>query len=365
MKATLLYRLALVLLLIPGLSVANTNPDKWNGKHTKEKTIKKEFNVSSNATFKVDNAYGNLDINTWDENRIVVEVFIKTNGNDEEKVQERLDDIDVKFSASNDWVAAETMFNKKNSNSWWKWSKKNKVKMEINYVVKMPMSNNVNLNNDYGSIDLEKLEGRAEINCDYGKITTQELMAENNKLTFDYTNNCYFEYVNTASINADYSSYTIAKAKDLDINADYTKSTIEIAEDITYNCDYNTMSIGKLNSISGNGDYLSLRLDEVYDDVEVKADYGSIVIGRMGPNAGDISIQSDYAGIKIGYDPGYNFSFEIDLEYAGLKGYEGFQFNKKRVESSSKYYQGYRGNANSGNTVKINSEYGSVKFEQR
>ena len=363
MKATLLYKLAFVLLLVPTLTFA-TN-DKWTGKHTKEKTIKKEFSVNSNATFKVDNSYGNLDINTWDENRIVVEVIIKTNGNNEEKVQQKLNDIDVEFSASNSMVSAETTFNKNGSKSWWNWNKNNKVRMEINYIVKMPMSNNVILNNDYGSIDLEKLEGRAEIVCDYGKITTQELMAENNKLNFDYTNHCYFEYINSGSINADYSSYTVAKAKDLDINADYTKSNIEIAEDITYNCDYNAMTIGKANSVSGNGDYLSLRMGDIYKNVEVKADYGSIVIGRMGSNAGDVTINSNYAGIKIGYDPGYSFSFEIDLEYASLKGSEGFQFNKKRIESRDKYYQGYHGSANSGNTININSEYGSVKFEKK
>ncbi|MDT0557650.1 hypothetical protein RM697_03275 [Ichthyenterobacterium sp. W332] len=361
MKTTLLYRLVLVMLLVPTITFATTG----KGKHTKEKSIKKEFNVSSNATLKIDNSYGNLDINTWNEDRIVIEVFIKTNGNNEEKVQQKLDEIDVEFSASNTMVSAKTKFNKNGSKSWWKWNKSNNVNMEINYVVKMPMSNNIDLSNDYGSIDVEKLEGRAEINCDYGKITTQELMAENNDITFDYTNNCYFEYINSGSINADYSGYTIAKAKNLDINADYTKSVIEMAENINYNCDYNALKIGNVNNLSGNGDYLSLRIGNVYKNVEVKADYGSIKIERMASNAGDVLIETDYTGINIGYDSGYNFSFDIELEYASLKGSDGFTFNKKRIESGEKYYQGYRGNSNSGNMIRIESEYGSVKFEQQ
>ena len=58
-----------------------------------------------------------------------------------------------------------------------------------------------------------------------------------------------------------------------------------------------------------------------------------------------------------------NFNFEIDLEYAGLRGGDDFEFSKKRVESREKYYSGFRGNANSGNSIKINSEYGSITFK--
>ena len=113
--------------------------------------------------------------------------------------------------------------------------------MKINYVVKMPITNHVDLSNDYGNITLGTLEGRAEISCDYGKITTKELLADNNVINFDYTNNSYFEYIKSGKINADYSGFTVAKTKDLTIVADYTKSLIEIAENVNYNCDYGSL----------------------------------------------------------------------------------------------------------------------------
>ena len=236
--------------------------------------------------------------------------------------------------------------------------------MKINYVVKMPITNSVDLENDYGSINLDKLEGKAMISCDYGKITTKELMADNNDIRFDYTNNSYFEYIKSGTIKADYSGYTVANANSLTIIADYTKSRIETAEDITYNCDYGSLKIDRVNNVTGNGDYLSARLGDVYKDVTVEADYGSLKIDRMTNNAGDIYIKSDYMKITIGYDAAYNFNFELDLEYASLRGDEGFEFNKKIVKSGDKYYQGYYGNSNSGNNIKVNSDYGSVTFKK-
>ncbi len=365
MKQLLRSRLAIIFLLIPSIIFAEGCETIEKAKYTKEKSMQKSFDVSPDATLKVNNSYGNIDVITWNENRIEFDIIIKVSGNNEEKVEKRLEEIDVKFSSSNNLVSAETMFGKKKSNSWWNWGKKSKLKMEINYVIKIPATNNVNLNNDYGGINLDKLEGKAQLNCDYGKITTKELMADGNIINFDYSRNCYFEYIKSGKINADYSGFTIAKAKSLDINADYTKSVIEVAEDVNYNCDYNGITINSANNVTGNGDYVAVRLGTIYKNASIKSDYGSIKIDRMASNAGNLDIESDYAGITIGYDSGYNFDFRIKLQNAGLRNTDDFEFNKRRIQSRDKYYEGYHGNPGSGNTVTINSEYGSVTFKKK
>jgi len=360
MKTIQLFKIVTLFLLIPFIGSATTNNNGIE-KHTKEKTIKKSFNVSTNATLEIDNSYGNLDIVTWNENRIDIQVIITIKGSDEDKVQRKLDDITVEFSGSNNLVSAKTIFNK-SKNSWWNWSGNNNVNMSINYVVKMPITNAVDLSNDYGNINLGKLEGRANISCDYGKITTKELMADNNRISFDYTSNCYFEYIKSGEINADYSGFTIAKAKNIHVNADYTSSIIETVEDINYVCDYGSIKINKANNIIGNGDYLTVVIGDVYKNVTLEADYGSIKIANMTENAGNVNIESDYTGIKIGHVANYNFNFDIELEYASLNNSGDFQFNKKREESGEKYYAGYYGASSAGNLIKIESDYGSVSF---
>jgi hypothetical protein len=359
MKTTLHFKIVTILLILP-LFVFSSG---WNGKHTKEKKINKEFDVSSSATLKVDNSYGDLDVTTWNENRIVIEVTISTNGNNLEKVQNKLDAIDVEFNASSNSVSAKTRFNKNGKKSWWNWGNNN-VNMKVNYVIKMPITNNVDFSNDYGSINLDKLEGHARLDCDYGKITTKELMADNNDISFDYTKNSYFEYIKSGKINADYSGYTVAKTTNLDIDADYSKSTIKIAEDVEYNCDYGSLTVEKVNNVTGDGDYLSLVLGDVYKNVDVKADYGSMKIDRMTSNAGDITVDSDYMKITIGYDSAYNFNFELNLGYASFRNDGDLEISKQNVKSSKKYYSGYHGNSNSGNNININSTYGSVTIKR-
>ncbi len=273
MNLKIQYRLALLLLLMPFVALSNTEIEI--AKSTKERTIKKSFDVSSNATLKVKNSFGNLNIITWDENRIEFDITIKVTGNNAEKVQDRLDKIDVEFSGTRDLVSAITMIGK-NEKNWWNWGKKMNLQLEINYVVKMPITNNVDLSNDYGSINLDKIEGVAKISCDYGKVTTKELMGDNNIINFDYSNNCYFEYIKSGKITADYSGFTVAKTKNLDLNADYTKSIIEVSENVEYNCDYGSLKIDNINNLEGNGDYLTLRLGNVFKNASIDAVFKEI-----------------------------------------------------------------------------------------
>lgn len=345
-------------LAIPMMMEAAHKNDR--GRYTKEKKIKKEFSVNPDAQLMIKNSYGNIDMVSWNENRIVIEVHVKTNGNNEDKVQDRLDDITVAFEGNGTFVSAKTSFNKGKNRSWWNSWNDNNVNMEVHYTVKVPVTNSIDIRNDYGGISLNRIEGIAKISCDYGKLTLGELMAEDNYLNFDYTKNSSIGYMRSGRINADYSSFVLEKGGDIDLNADYTKSEFGAIENLNYVCDYGSVITRVTKDVVGRGDYLTAKLGTVHGNVNINADYGSIRIEEMSEKAGDLIIQSDYTGIKVGYDSQYNFTFNITLEYAGLSGKEALTINKERIQNSDKYYEGYYGSSSSGNNININSEYGGV-----
>ncbi|MDT0554973.1 hypothetical protein [Patiriisocius hiemis] len=356
----------LLLLLVPALVFANN--DKFKGKYTKEKKINKEYSVNANAGLRVNNSYGNIDIVTWSENRTVIEVTIKTNGDDEEMVKKRLDEITVDFTANGSLVTATTNFgNKKKNNSWSWWgdgNKNKKVSMEVNYKIKLPKTNTVDLDNDYGAININDLDGNAKINCDYGQLIIGSLNAEDNYLNFDYTNKSAIGFMKSGKINADYSSFSLGKTESLELTADYTKSEIGTVTNINYNCDYGKVQIGKAGDIIGRGDYVNQSIGTVSGSINLNTDYGSISIDRLTSTAKDVTIRSEYTGVKLGYDSGYSFNFIINLEYAGLNGEENLVVTKSSKDGSDKSYEGYHGNNNSGNTMNINSDYGGVTLKK-
>jgi hypothetical protein len=357
---TLLFNRYILLLLAVGLT-SQAYANDLKGKHTKEKTIRKEFDVNADALLKIDNSYGNLVLNSWNENRVVIEVHITVNGNNENKVNQRLEEIDVDFDASSSMVSARTIFNK---GSGWGWKGNNNVNLQINYTIKMPVKNSVNLSNDYGNIILDRVDGHAKISCDYGRMDLGELRGRNNELNFDYTSKSEIGYMNSGEINADYSGFTIEKTGNIILRADYTNARIMEMENLDYNCDYGSVEIAKVNNVLGRGDYVNVKLGQVSGNVDLNADYGGIQIEKMTAEAGNVDIRTNYTGIKLGYDSAYHFDFQITTEYAGVKGKEDLEINISKEKSSERYYEGYHGSANSGNSMRINSDYGSITLRK-
>lgn len=349
-----------MIIMIPVISFANN--DLPRGKYTKEKTIKKEFPVNMDALLKVNNSYGNLNITSWMEDRILIEVHIRTTGDKEDKVQQKLDDITVDFESTNAMVSAVTNFNASKSSWSWGWGRNNNVNMQVNYIIKVPVKNNLNLSNDYGAIVLDRIDGHAKISCDYGRLEIGELRGRNNQLSFDYTSRSTIGYINSGTINADYSGFTIEKAGNLNIISDYTNSKINEMDDLTYTNDYGKLEIGSSRNVKGNGDYINVTFGTVHGDVDIRSSYGTIKIGELAPDAGNVQIRTDYTGIKLGYAPDYHFNFEIQTEYAGVRGMDNFEIAVSKEKSTEKYYKGHYGDRNSRKSVTINSDYGGISF---
>lgn len=352
-----MYKILLALLLIP-LAINATNKD---GKYTKNKVIKKEFSVNKDATLLVSNKYGNIDIITWDEAKISIMVSITTNGDDEEKVQKRLEQIDVEFDASANEVSAKTLI-EKSSNSWSFWGKKNNVNMEIHYLIKMPATNNVNLNNDYGEISLDKLEGTSKINCDYGKINIGELLNSNNKINIDYTNKSTIEFMKDGYINADYSTLHVEKAGKIKLNADYSHISFGLLESLEYNCDYGDLKIEDCGNIIGNSDYMNTTIGKLSGSGIFESDYGSIKINDLGANFKNLNANLSYTNIKIKTSSNSSFNIIADLNYTSFKNSDGFTFTKEIKKTTSKYYEGYFNSSTSNNNINIKASYGGVSI---
>ncbi|GLB50062.1 hypothetical protein [Neptunitalea lumnitzerae] len=352
--------LAFVLTLQFAFAINDNGAPK--GKYTKEKTVKREFIVNPNALLKVNNSYGNLNITSWNENKTAIVVHIKTSGNNEKKVAEKLSEINIIFDANEDLVSARTVFNE---DKWsWGWNNNN-VNVEVNYTIKVPVTNKTDLSNDYGAIIIDKLNNTAKISCDYGKLDIGELWGDNNQLNFDYTTNSRIGILKNGTINADYSSFTVEKTKSLTLKADYTTSKIEKADYVNYRCDYGSVTLGDIMNLEGNGDYLTIKIDNVFGNINIDSEYGSVRIDELTEQAGKVHINAEYTGIRIGYNSSYYFNFDFDLDYAGLSGGDDLTFLLKDSDYTSKHYQGYYTNKNTGKEIVIKSEYGGITLNKR
>ena len=318
----------------------------------------------ADAKVSIDNRYGNLNITTWDKNRVEIEVTITVKGDDLESVEDKLSSIDVYFENSPSLIYAKTKFDKTQS-SWSLWRKNHQISYQINYKIKMPKTNSADLDNDYGNIYLDNLSGKANIDCDYGKLFVGELTANNNNINLDYCSKSTIGYLKNGNINVDYSKIYIEESEDLKVNADYSTLNIDSVTNINFNADYGSISIDEATNVLGNADYVSMSLGTIKKNLSINTDYGAISVKRLVKGFESVDIDGEYAGIKINVDADAVFNFEIDLQYAGFKGEnDKMEFYKKISKTTKKYYEGKFGKGDSNSKIKIKSQFGGVSIKE-
>lgn len=323
--------------------------------HTKQKNIKKTYLVNPDASIDITNSYGSITVVTWDEDKIDLDITIKVSGNNENWVDERIDEISVDITALKGLVRAKTIIGNSKSNS----SNNN---FEINYIIKIPKnSNNVTLNNKYGSIYTAELSSNTNIFCKYGKLNLDRLNSYKNNIQMEYCNNSSINYLNSGSITAKYSDLKIEQLAKLELYSDYTDIDIQEAKEVKYTSKYGSIKIQNIQLLEGLGNYLKVKIGNLNGNLNLNTKYSEISIGTVTPKANNIEIVSSYTNSKILFDENYAFNFDIIVRYANFKYQNDFHFINKEETNTTKNYSGYY-NKKGANNLKISSEYGNISL---
>ncbi|MDG1762135.1 MAG: DUF4097 family beta strand repeat-containing protein [Flavobacteriaceae bacterium] len=323
------------------------------------KELHKEIDVNPDVVVEIQNQFGDLNISSWDQNKVVIDIIISVKGINQKRVNEKLDEINVDFFLSPERVSARTRIDE----GWgFKWLNSSKLSYQIDYNVKIPKSSSVDLDNNYGTILLNELHGQAKISCDFGKLVLGDLHHENNSLSFDYTSNSTIDFLKGAEIHADYSSFEVLEAGKISLVADYTNSTFNTLDHLEFKNDYGKLNVDRINQLIGRGDFLTLRLGTLYKNLELNQEFGSIRVAHVKPSADSITVDAEYTGINLGIDSEWEFNYKINLEFASLKSKIPLNHTTTREHSIEKTYKGYYKNENSSHNLHIKSEFGSVKL---
>jgi hypothetical protein len=341
-----------ILLLIPFLCFSN---DDFN--YTKQKVINKAYIVNSDAGLSIENSYGNIFVTTWNEDKIEIEVIIKVSGDNEKWVNQKLDGINVDFTALKSMVTAKTVFDGTKSNE-----KNNNF--EINYTVKIPKKGTVKLNNKYGNIGSTDLFSTTEINCKYGKINLARLNGNSNTIQIDYCSNSTIESLKNGTITSRYSGLKMEDVNKLDLLSDYSEIEINEGDDIKYNSRYGSVKIKKINTLDGNGNYLTIKVGSLSNQLKLNTKYSNVSIDAVQPKANNVNIDAGYTTVNIGFLPSCSFDFDVSVKYGDFRYDDELNVNSKEETNSTKKISGFYKKKGE-NKISVTADYGNVKLYKK
>lgn len=377
----LIYNFSIMLFLLTSVSmIARASDNQERREFTK--VIKKEFDIAKNGTTALYNKYGKVDVKTWDNNRVKVEVTIIVNASSESAAQQVFDRIDINFFNKDNYVKAETIIESGKSSWWGDWgSSNNRSDYSINYEVYMPTSNNLELANKYGDAYVAPIEGVATVDVKYGNIKMQGVKNDA-KITLGYGNG---SIINAYNVTADisYSTMTFGTVRDVDITSKYCSQKIvfDKVSNIRSTTKYDTYEIGTVRELRNEGGYDNFRIgtaenviinskytqvniDKLNKLLDLDMQYGGSSVGNLSKEFTSVNLVGKYTDFKIAVESGANFSLDASTTYAGITYPSDMNVSYEKEKSSSHEVKGHLGKEGGKSVIVARLSYGGLKVRQ-
>ncbi|MFZ2286573.1 MAG: hypothetical protein WAV93_06270 [Bacteroidales bacterium] len=330
-----------------------------------KKDFQREMVPTDNSTLKVINKFGAVVTETWDQNRIVVNVTVKVEHPSADRARKLLDMITVKFTEEGGNLTAETVFSSDFSSISWKGSNHS---FSINYNIKMPARVNLDISNRYGNTVVDEVSGLTHLEVKYGDLTVGKLSRGNvkpiNSLAVAY-GKATVDELGWAEINARYCGmFSVRRATALLVDSRYSKISVEEVSSLVADSKYDGYIVTNANNIVLMGGYTDLNFKKVNRKLEVETKYGNLAVERVPAGFEKITVKAGYCAVRLGIDPAACYMLEATTSYGSLKVDDtSFSPDKRIVGNTSSEMAGKVGKcSNPTSMVKVTASYGSVRL---
>jgi hypothetical protein len=329
------------------------------------KEFHKEYKAGAATTLDINNRYGDVVIQSWDKDQVVIDVKVSVDLSDRSRAEKLINYIDVQFTDGDNRITAKTIIDDKfNFSGWGSGSKK----FSIDYNVKMPVGANLSLTNRYGNSDINELHGHVNIDIRYGDLTADKLTRGNekplNKLNLAYGKGSIDE-TGWLDIYVRYSnSLEIVKSQALLLDSKYSKLKIGETSSVVGETRYDNLVIEKINNLVLQGGYTSIEVGELAKKLNYGGSYSSLSVDRIPDGFESLEVDVHYMEVKLGIVESASYNLDVHTSYCGIKfNKENFKHEKQIVENNSTTLIGIVGKESVPTAiVKIAASYGSVKL---
>ena len=342
------------------------------------KVIRKEFDISPNGTTGISNKYGKVDIKTWNQNRVKIEVTITVKASSEANAQKVFDRINIAFSNSADYVKAVTNIEPRKKGLW-DWSDNENSDYAIDYDVFLPPTNNLDLEFRYGDAYVAELSGKVNADLKYANMKLEGIGSDS-KISFAY-GNCSIVKAEDISTDIGYAKLNINEAEDIQITSKYSKFSVERAAAVRSESKYDDYKLGDVREFSNAGKYDNIEINQA-DNVEVNGKYSQVNVGQVknkldldleygGASSGlgrefrEANLVGRYTDFRIDLAGGSAYRMDAAATYAGISYPRTLTVTYELEKNSSHEVKGYQGSQNAGAVINARLSYGGLKVREQ
>lgn len=329
------------------------------------KEFHQQYTAGANTTLDVSNKYGDVIIETWDQNQVVIDVKVTVEMSNQDRAQKLLDMINVEFAANGNSISAKTVIDDKFNFSGWG----NNKRFSIDYNIKMPVESALNLSNRYGNSEIDEIKGLTNLDIKYGDITigklTRGYQKPLNRITLAYGKG-NIEDAGWLDLSLRYAGNTeIRNCQALLLDSRYSKLTVDEASSIVGESKYDNLNIGTVNNLVLDNGYTETNVEMLNKKLKYTGSYGSFSVDQIPSKFESLSVDTRYMGVKLGIAEDASYRLQAKVSYGGIKYNEdNFKNEKRIIGNTSQEIEGVVGKEESpASNVMVTATYGSVRLE--
>ncbi|MFN0015869.1 MAG: hypothetical protein ACKVU2_15105 [Saprospiraceae bacterium] len=339
------------------------------------KKINREFNISATGTTAIYNKYGKVNINTWQNNSVKIDITIVVNATDQRTADRTFERIKVNFMNTADYVKAETVIESEAKISW---LGNNCQDFKINYEVWMPIGNQLDLKNKYGNSFVAALNGKLKAEIKYGDLRT-EAVNNNADLSIGYGKanlakvrnlTGYLSYgglniTEAAEVQMDskYSDFQIDQAMAVRVTSKYDNFNLGDIEDLRVQTKYANLRVNTTKAVYVTAQYTDVKMNSISGSVDADLNYGSLKVGALGRNFSEARIVGKYTDVQMNVESGAAFRFDAEGMHTGLRTPHGATISRKDKKGSHSLVAGFVGDAKAPRLVHARLSYGDFTLK--
>ncbi|MFT4679806.1 MAG: hypothetical protein ACI84C_001326 [Flavobacteriales bacterium] len=265
------------------------------------KEFNKSYSVNSNVTFELNASFAEAKIETWDLNMIEIYVKVEVESKSEEKANQIFDKIDVKIIESSNQIELKTDVDVNSNGDDW----------SITILVKMPKTADLDASLTFGSLKLQDIMGKCQIDLSYGELEASSLLHAEN-----------------------------------DVKVAFGDSEIE------------KLGGGEIKVEFGN-----LEINRITGDADLSCNYGDLEIDHISSACKNLKIQIDFGSASIELDAGANYEIDAYASFGDISLPNGAKKSSEKEDFTSKSVKARIGSGSSPGLITARCSFGDADID--
>ncbi len=278
--------------------------------------VRRSFRASNSATVDITNKYGLVQVTAWDKDSVSFTIDLSIRARDDEKLQELKNSIDFNFSSGQYFIVAQTSISQSGPSLIQdlidlagRTFAPGTSTVSINYQVQVPAYMAIKIDNRFGDVYCDDLNGNLNLNLSYGDFKSNQLGGKSDiKVS---SGDIDINYVKDGQVKASYSDIHIRRADRLYLESVISGVTIDRVSDLRLESRRDKIFLGEVGSMNGNSYFTDFRIDVLTGRIDFNMQYGELVAEDIRKGFSVINLASEYTDVDLRFERPLSFAFDM------------------------------------------------------